>query len=73
MTDKTAFIKKLFEQSFMVICLIIGVYFIFLEYKDMFHKLNTKSDRDELILLNKVKELSEKNEDLYERLINCND
>ena len=73
MTDKTAFIKKLFEQSFMVICLIIGVYFIFLEYKDMFHKLNTKSDRDELILLNRVKELSEKNEDLYERLINCND
>lgn len=73
MTDKTAFIKKLFEQSFMVICLIIGVYFIFLEYKDMFHKLNTKSDRDELILLNRVKELTEKNEDLYERLINCND
>lgn len=73
MTDKTAFIKKLFEQSFMVICLIIGVYFIFLEYKDMFHKLNTKSDRDEMILLNRVKELSEKNEDLYERLINCND
>ena len=73
MTDKTTFIKKLFEQSFVVICLIIGVYFIFLEYKSMFDKLNEKSDRDEQLLLERVKELNQKNEDLYERLIDCDD
>lgn len=73
MTDKPNFIKKLFEQSFVVICLVLGLYFIFLEYKSMFDKLNAKSDRDEMLLLDRVRELNDKNDDLYERLINCND
>lgn len=70
---KADFIKKTLEQSFVVICLIVGLYFIFLEYKTMFEKYNDKSERDEEIMLKRLHELNEKNDALYERLIKCNE
>lgn len=64
MFDKE-FIKKLFEQSFLIICLISFLVFLIFEHK-------RKNDRDEQFLLERVEELNEKNSDLYERLIDCN-
>jgi uncharacterized membrane protein len=58
------FFKKLFEQSFFVICLVIALFFLVAEYK-------RKNDRDESILLNRVQELTKENKALYERLLNC--
>lgn len=63
--------KKLFEQSFIVICLAIASYFLVVEYKSIFTKLLDKNDRDEEILLRRVQELNEENKELYERLIKC--
>ena len=67
------FLKRLFEQSFMIIILITGLYLIFLEYKSVFIKLDDKNDRDEMFLLQRVEKLNEENKELYERLIDCND
>jgi len=67
------FLKRLFEQSFMIIILITGIYLIFLEYKSVFIKLDDKNDRDETFLLQRVDKLNEENKELYERLIDCNE
>ena len=64
MFDKE-FIKKLFEQSFLIICLVSFLIFLIFEHK-------RKNDRDEQFLLDRVQELNQKNYDLYERLIDCN-
>ena len=70
-TEKTW--RKLFEQSFIVICLCVCFYYLFLEYKDIFATLTKKNARDETLLIERVRNLNLKNEKLYERLINCKD
>ncbi|MCP4502065.1 MAG: hypothetical protein GY822_19075 [Deltaproteobacteria bacterium] len=78
----TDFWRRLFEQSFLVICLSLGVVFLFKEYKEIFTKLIEKNQRDENILLDALtnsrkgnaevnRQQQERIEKLYERLIDC--
>ncbi len=60
------FIKKLLEQSFLTICLVLSLFFLVNEYKK-------RNDRNEDILLNRVRDLNKHKDELYERLIDCND
>lgn len=82
--NSTDFWRRLFEQSFLVICLSLGVVFLFKEYKEIFTKLIEKNERDEILLLKALEksridnqELSRQKqqliEKLYERLIDCKD
>lgn len=66
------FLKKIFEQSFLVIVLAAVCYFIVVEYKELHAELNKKTERDETLLLKRLNELNEQKDDLYERLINSN-
>ena len=62
---------KLFEQSFVVVCLVLGFTVLFTEYKSLFEKLLNDKDRDFELLLERNKELRNENVILYEKLINC--
>ena len=67
------FLKKVFEQSFLVVILSVVCYFIVVEYKQLHEELNKKTERDETLLMARLKELNKQKDDLYERLIisNC--
>ena len=70
--DSGDYFRRLFEQSFLVLSLTLGVIFLFKEYKVIFSKLDEINKSDETELINKVKELTNENKHLYERLIDCN-
>ncbi len=70
--DSGDYFRRLFEQSFLVLSLTLGVIFLFKEYKEIFSKLDEINKSDETELINKVKELTNENKHLYERLIDCN-
>ena len=69
--DGNDFWRRLLEQSFLIICLTLGVIFMFKEYKDIFTRLNEINETNETHLLNRVNELNNENKNLYERIIDC--
>ena len=71
--NSTDFWRRLFEQSFLVICLSLGVIFLFKEYKEIFTKLIEKNERDENILLDALEKSRDEKQKIYERLIECKD
>ena len=64
-------LKKVFEQSFLVVFMSTALYFVFLEYKETYENLISKLENNEKLLINRVDVLNQENKDLYERLIDC--
>lgn len=68
----TEFLKKIFEQSFLVVALATVCYFVVVEYKSLHLELIKKSNRDEELLIQRLMDLNNEKNELYERLIKSN-
>jgi len=66
---KSEIFARIFEQSFLVVVLCAVCYFMVLEYKTLHEELSQRTERDERLMLDRLAELNEQKDQLYERLI----